>query len=171
MGRRSARWDREFLLRHSTLLRFDRAALPGRNHCRRNLRPDARRNLDDAKRRHADVEWETSSGERACRARGSCHLGGAFKNRRHNCRRSAPSPRDGASRAQMPVDGKRGARHGVCGVRTIRRLHRTGHQPLGYRGGMDSGGNGGRHSGDETAHRHERQIQHRRVERRDRSGT
>ena len=67
---------------------------------------------------------------------------------------------NGASRAQMPVDGQRRARHGLRGLRTLRCLHRTRHQPVGYRGRLDSRGNGRRHSRHETAHRHERQIQH-----------
>ena len=77
---------------------------------------------------------------------------GLSKNRRDDRIGSAAFAIDGASRAQVPADGQRRARYGLCGLRTFRRLHRTGNQPLGYSGGLDSRGDCGRHRRNETAH-------------------
>ena len=56
MGGGSDRWHRELFLRHSAFLHFDRAPSAERNHRRRDLRSDARRDVDCAKRRDAEIE-------------------------------------------------------------------------------------------------------------------
>src|SRR5437016_102571 len=71
----------------------------------------------------------------------------------------------------MPPPWQCRPRHGLRRVRPIRRLHRTGHYSLGCGRRLDSGGNGRWFSGDETAHRHARSLQHHRIQRRGRFET
>ena len=114
-----------------------------RDHRRRDLRSDARRNVERAKRRKADAERSAISRERS---RGSCRsgdLGRTREDRRDDRCEFAVVPGNGSSRAQMPRARQRRARHGVRRVRTTRRLHRTGNQSVGHRGRMDSGRNAG----------------------------
>ena len=76
---------------------------------------------------------------------------------------------NGATRAQMPIDGQRRARHGLRRLRTLRRLHRARHQSCGM--SRQVGFSWKRAGGTvemQPAHRHERKIQHCCFERRDR---
>ena len=94
--------------------------------------------------------------------------GRTFQNGRDDRIGHATAATDGAKRAQMPADGKRRVGNGLCRVRPHRRLHRTRNQFVGHRRGLDSGRDCRRHSRNATAQGYERQIQHRRLERRDR---
>ena len=65
------------------------------------------------------LNGQAISRERACRSRGSGDLGWTFQNRRNDRRGTSAASGNGASRSQMPADGERRARHGLCGLRTL----------------------------------------------------
>ena len=73
------------------------------------------------------------SRQRASRSRRSGRLDRSRENECDDRCRLAASAGNGAPGAQMPHDGQRRARHGLCRLRTVRRLHRTRHQSLGHR--------------------------------------
>ena len=154
MGGRSARWHRELFLRHPAFLHLDCVAFPERNHRRRDLRSDARGNVDsDKKATIPKLNGDPISRERARRSREAVVSVGLSKTGETIEAGLPVAPANGASRAQMPADGQRRARHGLCRLRTTRRLHRTGNQPVGHRSRLDSGGKCRRNCRNETARR------------------
>ena len=78
-----------------------------------------------------------------------------FEDREYDLCSSPAPPEYGASRAQMPLDGERRARHGLCGLRTIRCLRRASHQSVGRSCRHAPGGKRGRENRDAAPDRSE----------------
>ena len=85
-----------------------------RNYRRRDLRSDARRNVDGAKRRRTDIERPRFSRERARRSGAKRSFRSDFPRPARPSKPGMPLLQaNGATRAQVPTDGQRRARHGL----------------------------------------------------------
>ena len=119
MGGRSTRWHRKLFLPHSAFLRFDRASLERRDHCRCDLRSDARGNVEHAKGRKAATEWSTFSRERSHESGRSRRFSRTRQNGSLDRFKSAAARGDDSSGAQMSCARQRRARHGLRRVRPV----------------------------------------------------